>query len=346
VEPDENLYCTPNGSIRDSQQGQTVFSLLLRKQAQLPPERPAPATPSELPSYRSQMEADIRKLLRYQHSDQPVAPRLLVTTPRKGYRIEKLEFISEPGIYVSAWVFLPNAVRERRVAILYVNDAGKESEGMEFEVLEGLALKGEMVVAVDVRGIGATRPSALGEARDEYQNLEDVELALTYCAWEMDEELFGMRVQDVIRSVDYVLSRPDVNPEGVKLIGKGMGALWALYAAALDTRIRAVVCAEGLLSYHSLTNVDRYRHEASIFIRDVLKYLDLPQVAGAVADRPLAILSPVDALKAPVEMSEAHLTYRWTEKVYTNLGVGHRFRLSSHDPETTPADEYLALLAG
>ena len=104
-------------------------------------------------------------------------------------------------------------------------------------------------------------------------------------AWYMDRCLFGMRVHDVMRSIDYALSRADVDQSGVDAIGKGAGALWVLYAAALDGRIRAAVAERGLVSYASLTRVDRYLHSAGVFVRDVLTSFDLPHVAAAVADR-------------------------------------------------------------
>ncbi|MGH9327211.1 MAG: alpha/beta hydrolase family protein [Terriglobia bacterium] len=328
IEPEENLYCTPDGSIRCSHQGQTIFSLMLRKQAQLPPERQAPATESELHAYRARIVSEIQKVLRYQHSNQPLEPRTVVVTPRKGYNIEKLEFLSEPGIYIPAWVFVPGNQSGPHEAILYINAAGKEADGKEFGAIEALVLKGHLVVAVDVRGVGSTRPPHLAElSHGQFWQLDDVETVLTYWAWLMDEDLFGMRVRDVVRSVDYTLSRPDVKQEGVKLIGKGSGALWALYAAALDTRIQAVICERGLLSYRSLTSVDRFLTETSVFVRDAMAHFDLPQVAAAIADRPLTILSPIDAMKKPVEMSRACRAYRWTEQVYANLNASHRFRI-------------------
>ncbi len=84
--------------------------------------------------------------------------RLLETTPRRGYHVEKVEFLSEPGIYIPAWVFVPGENRTSKPCILYVDEAGKEEEGMEFGPLEQLARKGQCVIAVDVRGIGSTRP--------------------------------------------------------------------------------------------------------------------------------------------------------------------------------------------
>ena len=298
-EPMETLYCTPNGSVRYSQTGQTIFSLILKKQEMLPPKRSSPPGASEIAS-----------VLRYRRVEHPLEARLLVTTPRKGYRVEKLEFLSEPRIYVPTWVFLPENRSGRMPATLYVHEGGKEREGREFGALEKLVREGQLVVAVDVRGVGATAPSYAPsiDRANEYGHLFNVETALTYMTWFMDESLFGMRVQDVVRSVDYTLSRQDVDASSLRVVGVGAGALWAMYAAALDPRIQSVVAQNGLLSYRTLTRVDRYLHGAGIFVRDVLTHFDLPQVAAALGDR-LTVISPVDAMKKPVALAEARATY-------------------------------------
>ena len=146
-------------------------------------------------------------------------------------------------------------------------------------------------------------------------------------AWYMDESLFGMRVQDVIRSVDFALTRGSE----VELVGKGAGALWALYAAALDSRIKSVVAERGLGSYRSLAQVDRYTHTAGIFVRGVLQEFDLPQVASAIAPRPLTVAAPVDAMKRPLAQSAAEECYRATAEAYRRAGAGGRFRIGSAD---------------
>ncbi len=145
-------------------------------------------------------------------------------------------------------------------------------------------------------------------------------------AWYMGLELFGMRVHDVIRCVDYAVSRPDIKE--IRLIGQGAGALWAMHAAALDARVNSVVAERGLLSYRSLAQVDRYTHNAGIFIRDVLKHYDLPQVAAAIAPRPLTLLSPNDPMKRHVN-SEATVAeaYRFTREAYREAGAADAFRV-------------------
>ena len=340
-EPWENLWCTENGSLRYSRRGQTIYYLILGKQAALPPARRAPASATEQDSYRSELSKEIQEVIRYRQSDHPLAPRHETTTPRKGYQIEKLEFLSEPGIYVSAWVYQPNAGVKDRTAILYVSDVSRESDRMEFGLLEELTLGGRRVVAVDVRGVGATEPPHPGDEDGEFGQVDNAECSMAYMAWEMNEDLFGMRVLDVVRSIDYVLSRPDVDPSGVHLIGRGTGALWSLYAAALDDRVKALVAHGGLLSYRALTSVDRYVTESSVFVRDVLTRFDLPQVAAVVAERPLTIIAPRGPMNQEFEIPAARDAYGWTSKVYEKLGVPEHFRVSPKSREMSLASQYL-----
>ena len=298
-ESPETLYCTPNGSIRYSHRGDTIFTILEREQQRLPLKKTAPAA------------AEIRSVLRIPESGGALAPRLIVTTPRKGYRVEKVEFLSEPGVYIPAWVFLPDGLSGAAPASLYVNEAGKQADGQEFGRYERLARKGNLIVAIDVRGVGETKPPHVtqGERRNEFSHLFDVETAMTYITWHMDRSLFGMRVADVLRAVEYTLGRPDVARDGLQVVGQGAGALWALYAAALDPRISSVVAERGLASYKALAQTDRYTQSAGIFVRDVLLHFDLPQIAAACAPRAVTLAGPVDAMKRPLAAGEAARLY-------------------------------------
>lgn len=356
TEPPDALYCTPGGSLRYSQKGQTIFSLILRKEAKLPPAQPVPKTSAEIQSYQGEMRDKIRSLLRYRESDVALNVRLTVTTPREGYRIEKIQFISEPGIYIPAWIYVPENRSGVLPTILYVSDEGIEAEGMEFEgeegsglthgVLDTLVRKGNLVVAVDVRGIGETRPPHCPDstASNEFRQLFDVETAMSYMAWFMDESLLGMRVQDVVRSVDYVMSRQEADTNHLRVIGKGMGGLWCLYAAALDRRIHTLICVRSLLSYRSLTQVDRYLYGADVFVPDVLLQLDLPQVAAALTGRPLALVVPTDAMKNVVNEGAAEEAYGWTKAAYEAAGLENLFRIESKGTDFATPEHYLSLM--
>ena len=328
AEAEQTLYVTPTGSLRYAQLGDTIFSLILKKQQRLPPPREVPRGAAEHNAFRNQMVSEIVRLLHYRKPNQDLVVRRLVTTPRKDYQIEKMEFLSEPGIYVPAWMFVPERPVPGR-AIVYVSEAGIETDGMELGPLERLVRKGRLVIAVDVRGVGGTRTPHPDDRGGSFSHLFNAETALTYMTWFLDRSLLGMRVQDVVRSVDFTLSLPGVEQRGVSVIGKDGGALWALFAAALDPRIAAVVAQGGLLSYGSLAASDRYLHGAHVFVRDVLKSFDLPQVAAAVAGRRLILLSPVDPMQKPVTQAVAERVYDWARQAFANAGAAEQFQILS-----------------
>jgi hypothetical protein len=91
-----------------------------------------------------------------------------------------------------------------------------------------------------------------------------------------------------------------------------------------------------------LTRVDRYLYSADVFIPSILQHFDLPQVAACVADRPLSLLSPVDAMKRPVTMAEARETYQWTAEIYKMMRAGDRFRLADRCAGLDIVDQYLS----
>lgn len=297
-EKHETLYCTPSGSLRFPQKGQSVWTLLRARAEKLPPARPAPLKASE-----------VAEMLRFKRQEGPLAVRNLVTTPRKGYSIEKVEFLSEPGIYIPAWVFVPEKPKPGPVT-LYFTEAGKEADGAEFGFFEKLTRRGHTIIAADVRGIGATG-GAMASPREgnPFGHLFSGETGIAYLCWYMDDSLLGMRVTDVVRTVDYALSRPDTGKAGVRVVGKGAGAVWALFAAALDPRITEVQAERGLISYRALTTSDRYLHSAGIFLRDVLLRFDLPQVASIIPGK-VTLISPVDHMKRPVEPAAARAVYK------------------------------------
>ncbi len=352
----EDLRCTASGSIRYSRQGENVWTTIWSKSARFQPLRTPPASGAELASHIAQVRSEVRGLLRLGALDSPLDPRPVETVSREGYSIEKLAFLSEPSVYIPTWVFQPKQRKPGAPSILYFNETGKDSDGMEFEgsesaglrygVLATLAKRGYQVIAADVRGVGETRtPHRPNSGGSPFQHLFDSDTAFSYMAWFMDSSLFGMRVRDMLRTVDYAASREGIGPPAVWVIGKDMAALLALYAAALDPRIRSVVCHRGLLGYRVLTGgADRYLHGANVLIPGVLGHLDLAQVAGAIAGRHLSLLSPVDAMKRPVELASIQNEFAATMELFRLAGAPGNFQMASA-AEPDLAAQYVRLLS-
>jgi cephalosporin-C deacetylase-like acetyl esterase len=348
----EDLYCTSSGSLLYSHKGATIFSII---SAKMPLHQRELNTDADLVAHRQQVRDRLCSLLRYQKQEQPLGVRHIITTPREGYQIEKIEFLSEPGIYIPAWVFVPAVRNQAWPTVLYINDEGAQSDGMEYAGGEGSGLKhgfldqiarsGYLVIAPDVRGIGATRASyASSLSSSEFGQLFDMDTGMAYAAWSMDRSLLGMRVLDVKRCVDYTMQRDDADKQHLHVIGKGQAGLWCLYMAALDDRIPNLICTGSLLSYRLLAQSDRYLYGADVFIPEILQYLDLPDVAAAVAPRPLVFIEPKDGMKKTVDAQLAIEAYRRAQAAYRIAGAEKNLQIECQGAELNRAEHYLHLM--
>jgi len=251
----------------------------------------------------------------------PLNPAIVRVLERDDYRIESLMFESRPNFWVTASLYVSSGKRTGQrggrpgIRCPLGTGAAREHGGLDRR-------------ARNRRNKATTRRS---KSPGAHPHVNDGETIMQYMAWEMNEPLTGMRVKDVLRSIDYVLTRSDVDRAAVRAIGTGMGALWVLFAAALDSRISRAVCDGGLLSYRTLASSDRYLHGSSIMISDVLKHFDLPQVASAIGERRLTLLDPVDAMKARAAPEAARAVYP------------PPVRIATRKPEVPLSDQYLQL---
>ena len=98
-----------------------------------------------------------------------------------------------------------------------------------------------------LRGMGETRQ--LADSDDFFRYFGIFESAMT--ALLTGNPLVGMRALDIQRGVDLLSSRSDVDAQRISAFGKEKGAVPALFAALLDTRIKKIALEGMLVSYQS-----------------------------------------------------------------------------------------------
>jgi len=81
----------------------------------------------------------------------------------------------------------------------------------------------------------------------------------------------------------------------------------ALYAAALDSRVRGVALRGTITDYRSLAVAERYTQPFGIYAYGILREYDLPHVAGAVGPRPVLLLNSVTAGGQPAGAADLGL---------------------------------------
>ncbi|MGH9340375.1 MAG: alpha/beta hydrolase [Acidobacteriota bacterium] len=188
-------------------------------------------------------------------SKTPLNPRIVGKVTQPGYRIEKIVFESRPDFYVTGCLFIPEGVQESVPAILNViGHTGISFRAPSYQqLILNLVGKGFIVFAMDPIGQGErlqyydpqVQRSLVGGSTAEHSYLGKQcflvgSSAAHYFTW------------DGIRAIDYLVSRPDVDPDRIGVTGISGGGTQTSYIAALDERVLAAAPANYICGFHRL----------------------------------------------------------------------------------------------
>ena len=152
--------------------------------------------------------------------------RVLYDTPKRaGLPFEEVAFQSRDGTRLAGW-FIPASGRAKGTVVHFHGNAQNLSSHWRF--VEWLPPRGFNLFVFDYRGYGASEGSP-----DPRGVFEDSSSAL-----------------------DYVRSRPDVDPERLLLIGQSLGAANAIAVVGSGNRkgVRALVAEASFYSYSSIAS--------------------------------------------------------------------------------------------
>lgn len=201
----------------------------------------------------------------------------------------KITFASGDGDRIPAYLFLPQARKRRNAAVLCLHQttgigkaepAGLGGKPNLHYALE-LAQKGFVTLAPDYPGFGDYRIDVYAEGY-------------------LSATMKGIR--NHIRAVDLLASLAEVDPLRIGVIGHSLGGHNALFAAAFDRRIAAVVTSCGFTSFRKYYGGDLtgWSHKgympriAEVYGKSPDRMpFDFPDVLTAVAPRPVFINAPL-----------------------------------------------------
>ena len=198
-------------------------------------------------AHQKSLQQQFWKMLGGPFDKTPLNPQITGTLQRDGYRIEKVIYESRPQLYVTVNLYVPEGRSGRLPAIL--GPLGHSNNGKAWRsyqrLFANLARKGYVVLAYDPFGQGERieYPGAhpgesklSGEGEHEFAGQRLILLGVNFSLY---------RAWDGIRGIDYLLSRPEVDPERIGCTGQSGGGAMTQFLVALDDRIRAAVVSEG-----------------------------------------------------------------------------------------------------
>ena len=163
---------------------------------------------------------------------------------RRGYVVEKLLIETQPGFYVTANLYLPTQLRGKAPGIISPVGHWPHAKGQDVEQarLAGLARKGYVGLIWDPVGQGER--SQYWDAARSAPPLPpgtSQHAAVCHPAFLIGSTVIATMVWDGVRMIDYLASRPEVDPARLGCTGVSGGGTYTMFLGAFDERLKATV---------------------------------------------------------------------------------------------------------
>ncbi|MDY6876191.1 MAG: acetylxylan esterase [Chloroflexota bacterium] len=218
------------------------------------------------------------------------------------------------SLRVPVYLFLPAEANEPRPAVIVfpghgtiAQTAGLEKSYQRANALE-LARAGFVTLTMELRGFG--RLGAMGH------------LQIDAAARLVDRTWYGLLVQDGMRAIDYLMTRPEVDSDRIGATGIGAGGALTMYTTALDDRVK-VALVNSYLGKYVVTCLDE-EHCPCNDIPGILRYAEMGDVAALIGPRPVMFVS---GQRDPATPHAARGSFGIVRQVYRILGVPQRAKL-------------------
>jgi dienelactone hydrolase len=322
---------------------------------------------TDLAAWQQTARATVLKHLSYAPPPVPPAAEILRREDRGDYVQEYLTFQTTPDIRVPAYMLIPKTGTLPAPGIVALHchggfyvwgkeklvETGREHPALtEYKqqlyhgrsIASELARRGYVVVVIDAFYWGERRmildddPASYREpAQMTKEDVSTFNRRSQQGEQLVARSLFtagitwpGVALWDDLRAVEYLASRPEVDPARLGCVGLSMGGYRSFLLAALEPRIKVAVDVGWMTSFaaqikrHVVHTVGLSFHIAGLY-----RYLDLPDLAALIAPRALLVINgSKDSLFAPDGVRAA---FGKIEACFRKAGVADRQQCRLYD---------------
>ncbi len=269
---------------------------------------------------RSEVRVKLDKIIGEFPEKTPLNARVTGLLKGDGYRVEKVIYESQPGLHVTAALFIPDGLEQKSPAILYCS--GHTWDGFRSEVYQHAIInyvkKGFVVLAFDPVSQGERLQYLHKKGKKSLYNTPTKEHS--YAGGQCfinGQSMAKYMIWDGIRSIDYLVSRVEVDSTRIGITGRSGGGTQSVYISAFDDRILASAPENYVTSFqYLLESIGPQDAEQNLpnLLKNRLDFADLLEVR---APKPTLIISTLSDF---FSIQGARETYEEVKQVYKIYG--------------------------
>jgi cephalosporin-C deacetylase-like acetyl esterase/lysophospholipase L1-like esterase len=259
----------------------------------------------------------------------PLNAQVVGKQQRDGYRIEKVIYESRPRHHVTANLYLPDGPPPFPGVLIPIghSENGKAAETAQRAAIL-LARHGLAALAYDPIGQGERRQLLDRQGKPALSSCTTEHTLVGIGALLVGKNTATYRVWDGIRSLDYLVSRPEIDARRLGCTGCSGGGTLTSYLMALDDRMLAAAPSCYLTSLERLFATIGPQDAEQNITGQVAFGLDHADYLTMRAPRPTLICA---ASHDFFDIQGTWGTFREAKRVYSLLGYGERVDLFESD---------------
>lgn len=318
ADPAEDLTCfTP-----DEQPAAALYEQL-RQQAYDALDRRAGAyeqlqTPEQIGEYQQRLRQFFIDQLGGFPERTPLNPEVVGTIDADGYSIQKVIFESQPQHRVTANLYLPDGEGPFS-GIVVSSGHSRTAKTAEYNQRFGImfARHGMAALCFDPIGQGERSQILDVDGKPRFSGTTTEHFLVGVGSILVGRNTARYRIWDAMRAIDYLVSRPDIDPERIGFTGCSGGGTLTSYVMALDHRVICAAPACYLTTFRRLIEtVGPQDAEQNIF-GQVDYGLEQTDYVLLRAPEPTLISSTTGDF---FDIAGAWDTYRQASRIYARLG--------------------------
>ena len=286
-------------------------------------------TPEQIAEYQKQLREKFIEALGGLPERTPLNPHVTGVVKRDGYRVEKVIFESRPKHHVSALLFLPDAGKHKPPYPGVLVPCGHSANGKAHDAYQTmgafLALNGMAGLVFD--------PIDQGERSQMLSQLPKLAGTRAHTMLGIGCILLGrntarFEIWDGMRAIDYLQSRPEVDPKRIGCTGNSGGGTQTSYLMSLDERIVAAAPSCYITGFERLLDTIGPQDAEQNIYGQLAFGMDHADYLMMRAPMPILICAATEDF---FDITGVWNSFRYAKRLYTRMEFSERIGLLEND---------------